>query len=173
MGQSFYQELRTEQQLGYIVFAGFGQIQRTLNLYFLVQSGAHPAGTLAERMDAFIPKFVQDFKALPEKEFERYRQAVIEAKLERDSTLEQYARRIFWIVFRNEENWDYISEDIRAVHALTRAEVEAALETYLLGEGRRRLMIRLVGRDHPEGTMDGEPVPLPPASQGKPLARAN
>ncbi len=160
---AYYQSLRTQQQLGYIVWAGMGQTKKTLNVSFIVQSGAYSADVLLERTDAFIPRFVAEFKALPDTAFESYRGAVIQAKLERDNHLGEVASRLFWTAFQNDGKWDYNSEDIRAVEALKRKDVERILERVLGGDQRRRLVIRLIGKDHKAGAPKGQPVTLPPA----------
>lgn len=158
---SYYQSLRTQQQLGYIVWAGMGQTRKTLNFTFIVQSGAYPADVLLERTEQFIPRFIAEFKALPEVAFEGYRTAVIQAKLERDHNLGETAQRLFWVAFQNDAKWDYVSEDIRAVESLKRAEVERILERVLTGDLRRRLVIRLIGKEHKAGPPKGQVITLP------------
>jgi secreted Zn-dependent insulinase-like peptidase len=160
---AYYQSLRTQQQLGYIVWAGMGQTKKTLNVSFVVQSGAYSADVLLERTDAFIPRFVAEFKAMPDAAFESYRAAVIQAKLERENNVGEVAGRLFWVAFQNDAKWDYNSEDIRAVEALQRKDVERVLERVLGGDQRRRLVIRLIGKDHKAGNPKGQPITLPPA----------
>lgn len=160
---AYYQSLRTQQQLGYIVWAGMGQTRKTLNLTFLVQSGAYSADVLLERTEQFLPRFIAEFKAMPDAAFEGYRSAVIQAKLERDHNLSEAARRLFWVAFQNDGKWDYVSEDIRAVEALKRADVERILERVIAGDLRRRLVIRLTGKDHKAGAPKGQVITLPAA----------
>ncbi|MCH9046094.1 MAG: insulinase family protein [SAR324 cluster bacterium] len=161
MGERFHFRMRTQQQLGYIAWAGMGQMRRMLNLTFLVQSGQYPADVLQRRMEAFMPEFIADFKAMGEEDFERYRRAVILAKLRRPKSLEEVASQLFWVAFRHDGKFDHISEDIAAVEALTRQQVEQVLVRYLRGEGKKRLAIRLLGRDHAAGPPKGKVVTLP------------
>ena len=165
--EKFYFNMRTQQQLGYIVYAGMGQIKKTLSFNFLVQSGAYPADLLFKRMRAYIPRFVEAFGGMSDEAFENYRQAVIQAKLMRDKNFMEAAQGLFWIAFENDEKFDHVSEDIRAVEALTRQEVEEILQNFLLGRGKRRLAIRLIGKDHPQGRPEGRVISLPPATRAK------
>ncbi|MCZ6557575.1 MAG: insulinase family protein [SAR324 cluster bacterium] len=165
--EKFYFNMRTQQQLGYIVYAGMGQIKKTLSFNFLVQSGAYPAGELFQRMEAYIPKFVREYGQMPDEAFENYRRAVIEAKLRRSKNLMAAAGNLFWIAFENEEKFDHVSEDIRAVEALSRAEVEEILQNFLIGHGKRRLAIRLLRKEHPQGRSKGRPIQLPPETRAK------
>ena len=161
LGQQFYFHMRTKQQLGYIVGAGMGQMRKMLHMTLLVQSGQYPADELIRRMEAFLPGFIRYFKALTPEQFETFRSAVIKAKLERDKSLGDIANRLFWMAFRNDERFDYVSRDIAAVEALQRGEVEAVLKRYLSGEGRKRLVIRLLGKTHAGGVPKGQNVKLP------------
>ncbi|MDH4248763.1 MAG: insulinase family protein, partial [Deltaproteobacteria bacterium] len=170
LGESFYNDMRTRQQLGYMVWAGMGQREKTLSLAFLIQSGQYPADTLLDRMDDFMGRFVRDFKAMPDAEFETYRRAVNSAKLERSKSLDSVADRLFWIAYEQDEAWDYISRDMAAVNDLTRKEVEEILERQLTGGEKRRLTIRLTGREHAQSPRRGQPVNLPATTQGKPAA---
>jgi insulysin len=163
LSDAYYQSLRTQQQLGYIVWAGMGQTKKTLNFTFIVQSGAYSADVLQDRTEQFIPGFIAEFKALPDAAFESYRAAVIQAKLERDHNLGEVAQRLFWTAFQNDAQWDYNSEDIRAVESLKRAAVERVLERVLAGDQRRRLVIRLIGKDHKARAPKGQVITLPAA----------
>ena len=165
LGQQFYSIMRTRQQLGYIVWGGMNQIRKKLFLFFLIQSGQYSADVLMTRMESFIPGFVEHFKGLTKADFERFRAAVIQAKLERDKTLAEIANRLFWVAFQNDEQFDYVSRDIAAVQKLTRAEVESVLVKALANKNSTRLTIRLTGRGHSSGQPRGKVVRLPASAQ--------
>ena len=67
------------------------------------------------------------------------------------------------MAFQNDEKWDYNSEDIRAVESLKRSYVNTVLERVLDGADRRRLVIRLIGKDHKAKAPKGQVITLPPA----------
>ncbi|NYS35486.1 insulinase family protein, partial [Streptococcus danieliae] len=50
----FYQQLRTEQQLGYIVNAGYSPLLEAPGIALVVQSPDVDSDTIAERMDTFL-----------------------------------------------------------------------------------------------------------------------
>ena len=155
---AFYFEMRTRQQLGYIVYAGFDQMRQTLGLVFLVQSGTYTPDELQRRMDAFVPAFIAQMRALPPAQFERYRKAVIDAKLEPPDSLAQEARRLNWVAFEHGAQFDHVSADIVAVQELTADYVADVVQQVLVGEGRRRLGIWLVGQGHTLHSRSGRPV---------------
>ena len=161
LGERFYFRMRTQQQLGYIVYAGMGQVKKTLGMHFLVQSGAYSADELLRRMDKFFGDYVREFSAMPAEQFERYRASVIQRKLERPESLSDEAEQIFWRAFENDGKFDHVSEDIRAAQALTQTEVQEILQNYLQGRGARKLAVRLYGRDHQIEKPKGEPIEVP------------
>jgi insulysin len=164
LGEAFYNELRTQQQLGYIVWAGAGDMRNLLNLYFVVQSQQYSADVLAKRMEAFLPAFVKEFSAMPEAAFEQYRKAVVRTRLQRAQSLAEQASGLYWSAFRNQERFDYVSEQLAALEQLTHAQATTVLQQALEGPAERRLAVRLIGKDHAAGAPPrGQVVELPEA----------
>ncbi|HUJ75068.1 MAG TPA: insulinase family protein, partial [bacterium] len=162
---SYYFNLRTQQQLGYIVYAGTSQIQKTLGLAMLAQSGTYPADVLLARTEAFVPRFIAQFQDLPQQSFDQYRMAVLQSKLQRDKTLDDTAQRLFYTAFRNDADWDYLSADLRATEALRKPVVLRLLQQTLAAPSRRRLVIELFGKDAPARPARGRVVRLPQTLQ--------
>ncbi|MBF0287451.1 MAG: insulinase family protein [SAR324 cluster bacterium] len=150
-----YTELRTQQQLGYIVEGGMSQIEKTLSWMFVVQSGKYPAGLLQQKISKYIPEFIEKFKKMSDDDFEVLRQSVITAKLEKATTSTEEAGRIYYAAFEKDANFDYVSEDIQAVENLTRNEVNQILEKYLSPEYKHRLVVRMVGQSHQDTPVMG------------------
>ncbi|MBI4082038.1 MAG: insulinase family protein [Candidatus Lambdaproteobacteria bacterium] len=165
LGDAFYFNMRTRQQLGYIVYAGVAQNEKMLGLDFLVQSGAFPADEVLNRVEAYIPQFSSTFRELPEEEFEKLRRAVIVAKLDPPKSFADTAERLYWVAFKHDARFDFQSEEIRAVETLSRAEVAAVLDRVLDPKLRRRLVIRLVGKEHASPKPRGVPIALPESVQ--------
>lgn len=155
---AFYFDMRTRQQLGYIVYAGFDQMQQTLGLIFLIQSGTYAPDDLQRRMDAFVPAFIAQLRGMPPAQFEQYRKAVIDAKLEPPDSLAEEARRLNWVAFEHGAQFDHVSTDIAAVQELEPGYVADVVEQVLVGSGRRRLGIWLVGQGHTLQSRSGRPV---------------
>ena len=75
-GQKFFDDLRTKQQLGYIVHSAGTVQERRAGLLFLVQSEV-PTMTVRERIFTFINDLEQTIADIPDEDFEQYIQAVI------------------------------------------------------------------------------------------------
>ena len=91
----FYQQLRTEQQLGYIVNAGYSPLLEAPGIALMVQSPDVESGTIAERMDVFLDEANQRLEQLSEDDLAPYRQAVHNQLRQRDTSLAGMANR-YW-----------------------------------------------------------------------------
>ena len=91
----FYQQLRTEQQLGYIVNAGYSPLLEAPGIALMVQSPDVESSTIAERMDAFLDEASQRLEQLSDDDLAPYRQAVHDQLRQRDTSLAGMANR-YW-----------------------------------------------------------------------------
>ncbi|WP_244613372.1 insulinase family protein [Modicisalibacter radicis] len=91
----FYAQLRTEEQLGYIVNAGYQPLLEAPGLNLLVQSPSAAVGRIQSRIDAFLEDFDARLAALDEASLAPYRQAVHDRLLERASSLSELTQRLW------------------------------------------------------------------------------
>tara|TARA_R100001440_G_scaffold25074_8_gene40831 strand:+ start:33516 stop:36365 length:2850 start_codon:yes stop_codon:yes gene_type:complete len=95
IGTPFYESIRTQQQLGYIVSGSSFEMLEVPALGFMVQS---PSADM-KAIDSAVDKFLNDFEAqltgLSEKDLDREKQAVISQLLERDRQLGEISER-YW-----------------------------------------------------------------------------
>ena len=69
----FYQQLRTEEQLGYIVNAGYSPLLEAPGIALVVQSPDVESGMIAERMDAFMAAAGERLETLTEEALAAHR----------------------------------------------------------------------------------------------------
>ncbi|RUR39620.1 insulinase family protein [Vreelandella populi] len=91
----FYQKLRTEEQLGYIVNAGYSPLLEAPGIALLVQSPDVESEEIAEHMDAFLESAGQALDQLDDEALAPYRQAVHDRLRQRDTSLAGMANR-YW-----------------------------------------------------------------------------
>lgn len=89
----FYQRLRTEEQLGYIVNAGYSPLLEAPGIALVVQSPDTQSAVIAERMDAFLQDAEARLSELDDEALAPYRQAVYERLTQRDTRLKALANR--------------------------------------------------------------------------------
>ncbi len=91
----FYQQLRTEQQLGYVVNAGYRPLLDAPGIGLLVQSPDTDSTTIQSRIDAFLAAFGARLEGLDEAALAPYRQAVHDDLLRRDTGLPERTNRLW------------------------------------------------------------------------------
>lgn len=95
IGPPFFAQLRTDEQLGYIVNAGYAPLLDAPGLSLLVQSPSADSAKIDARMDAFLARFDQRIDTLDASELAPYREAVRQQLLTRDQSLEERADRLW------------------------------------------------------------------------------
>ncbi|GLJ05210.1 hypothetical protein SUGI_0013800 [Cryptomeria japonica] len=88
VSEPFYNELRTDEQLGYSVDCGTKVSRDVVGFSFTVKSSKHNPPYLQDRIDAFIARWIQTLEHMSEKEFQYYKSTLLANKLEKRS-LEQ------------------------------------------------------------------------------------
>ena len=152
----FYNDLRTSQQLGYIVNSGMTGLEKTLGIIFIIQSGEYNSATLEQRMDAFLVKFNDSLKELPNAELNNIKKSVLNSKLQKTTSVTAEAGRLFTLAFENNAEFDANSQEIRALEELTREDIMDVVNSYLRPSKQRKLILRMNGKDHDAGNSAGE-----------------
>ena len=91
-GQKFFDDLRTKQQLGYIVHSAASVQERRAGLLFLVQSEVVTA-TVQDRIMEFINQFDSTVDMISSDDFQQYIEAVIADLLEKPKNQEEEFQR--------------------------------------------------------------------------------
>jgi len=102
----FYQRLRTEEQLGYVVNAGYSPLLDAPGIGMVVQSPDADSEKIAERMDAFLEEADERLAKLDDDELDAYRQAVHSRLRQRDTQLGQMANRYWQATARDDVRFD-------------------------------------------------------------------
>jgi len=120
------QQLRTVEQLGYIVWCTSRFTYNTVGLRFIIQSAVASPTTLDERIEAFLETVPALLRDLSEVDFADYRQALVERKLEVDKKLRQETAR-YWHEMTPLQQYDFDrnQRDAEAVRALTQPQLAA------------------------------------------------
>lgn len=91
----FYQRLRTEEQLGYVVNASYSPMLDAPGISLLVQSPDTESEAIQARIDAFLEDFTERLSALEDDELAPYRQAVHDSWSQRDTSLSGRTNRLW------------------------------------------------------------------------------
>ena len=119
----FFHELRTEREIGYIVFATLLPLLDVPGLALVIQSPSTPPEALHEHVDAFLDRSGAALRAMTPAVFERHRAAVESALLEAETRLDERTERYWGEIDREHYAFDRRERLLAAVRAITRDEL--------------------------------------------------
>jgi insulysin len=141
LSTDYYALLRTEKQLGYIVFASPFSILDVPGMAFIVQSPSASSRAIYDETSNFLKAQKASLETLKEEAFERYKQAVIARLEEKDTNLYQRSNRYWSEIDRNNENFDTKEALIKNISELTMDSFRSFYGKLLDNPGKSLLVI--------------------------------
>jgi insulysin len=151
----FFAEMRTRQQLGYIVQGNAFEDDRQTVALFLIQSGEYPAEELERRADAFLQTLPALVAALPPEAWTTVLAGVRARLQERDKSIAERAMRLFGLAYDKRGDWDRTAATVAALDGLTQARAVEILRQALAPATRQLRSFLGSARQHPAGTASG------------------
>ena len=129
MSSGFFEQLRTEQQLGYVVSAFAWTQLEVPGLVMLVQSPVADANAVAQAMDAFMQGVEP---GLDEAQFQRHKDALLSDILRPDKNLGERAEFYWQSIARKQLDFDGRQQLAAAVESLSLDDWQAYFESVFL-----------------------------------------
>ena len=146
LGSPFFTELRTKQQLGYVVNAGSRRFKKTPGLVFLVQSPVSGADDVEKSIKEFLKSFKDTWPKYSDAEFERQKKGLITLLTEREKNLKERSQR-FWADIED-EHYSLDSQALIAKEAekISKEEVLSLLKKVISDVSDQRIKIFSQGK---------------------------
>jgi insulysin len=144
----FYAYMRTQQQLGYIVWTVAPEDNGQLYLFFVTQSESHPADQIRLKADEFMKGLNTEFEGLSDEEFAEYKAAVREDLLKKPKSIEENRILFQSLAFDYDQDFDRLQNNLDALEGLTRAQVARLLSNVVNPETRKITDILLFAKQH-------------------------
>jgi secreted Zn-dependent insulinase-like peptidase len=132
----FYEEIRTNQQLGYIVYAMPYEILETPALGFVVQSPGASANEIDSAVRDFSEGFLDTLSDMKPDDLRREKQAVTSKLLEQDRQLGEISGRYWQEIDRNETDFNSRNQLAAAVREVSREDLMRAFQTGVVERSR-------------------------------------
>ncbi|MDX1514890.1 MAG: insulinase family protein, partial [Gammaproteobacteria bacterium] len=142
----FFEELRTEKQLGYIVFASSMTLLEVPGIALVVQSPVENPAALATHMTGFLKDFHAALKRMDGKEFARHQTALIGNIMEEETRLQERTNRYWTELDREHYEFDLRERLVEAVRVATRDQIESFFRKNLLNASRKQISLYAFGR---------------------------
>ncbi|CEL63782.1 insulysin [Rhizoctonia solani AG-1 IB] len=142
-----FNQLRTKEQLGYVVSSSAWFLHGSIGWHITVQSERKPV-YLERRVESFLDLFKETLKAMPEVEFERQRDAFALKRLERLKNMGEEASRFWAHIESGYQDFLRRETDAKNVRLLTKQDIETFFNTHVHHESpmRRKLSIHLASQ---------------------------
>lgn len=142
-----FDQLRTKEQLGYIVFTGVRVAATTIGYRVIIQSERSPE-YLEKRIDAFLTQFGKSLKDMSTDAFESHKSSLINKRLEKLKNLGQESTR-FWTHIST-EYLDFVQNenDVAHLRVLTKKDLINFFDHYInpTSPARAKLSIHMIAQ---------------------------
>lgn len=123
LSPAFFHELRTNQQLGYIVGTGYLTMNKRPGMALYIQSPKVDALELQDCIDSFVEEFNEALAEIPMEHWQRQLEGLISQWLEKDTSLRLKSQRLWVSVGTGDFNFDKHIQVANALKELTPAEL--------------------------------------------------
>jgi len=170
LSEKFYEDLRTKQQLGYIVSAGVKALSDTRNLSFICQSSIVSAQAITIEIQKFINGARKNFlEPLTEDAVSVYARALIVQRFEPDKNLQTEGSRNWNEIATNRLQFDRLQKEAAALKGIKKVDILEFWDDIILGasEGKRVLLSETVPQSGKASSK------APPKSTGYSISAVN
>lgn len=146
-----FDQLRTKEQLGYIVFTG-GKMMATMGGYRVIIQSEKPTKYLEERIDAFLAMFGDKLKNMSQEDFDSHKKSLINKRLEKLKNLSQECNRFWHHISSEYFDFHKVDMDVAHIKPLTKNHMIDFFQHYVepTSPYRAKLSIHMVAQSSPK-----------------------
>jgi len=142
----FYEQLRTEEQLGYIVSAGTLPILDTSGLVLYIESPVADPLVLEQRIDAFLAAYTETLATMDAATFNDFKAGMLTSMRQPPQRMNALSGRYWSDILVEEYEVDSTLQMADAIEALTHADIVAWYQNHVTNPEATRLVARSTGR---------------------------
>jgi len=150
--QPFYTEMRTNQQLGYIVWSYPRSYDEIYYFNLVIQSGVYPADELNKRVDAFISGSVDIINNLDDETFQQLIDSAIEQLERKPMSISERATKYKNLIFEHGGDFDRDQKTIESLRLIKKERVAEHLKTMVSKDSRKMVNILGFADNHENST---------------------
>ncbi len=147
---NFYTQMRTNQQLGYIVWSFQQRTENRIFFRLLIQSSTHGPFEMSKRVRAWLKTTDKMFSNLSDEEFEKHRQAKITALEKEGDSIGAVVGDLYTLATDEEGDFEFKKKFIRAIKNLTKSDVSTKARELFLDPKTPRLEVLMRAKDSKE-----------------------
>lgn len=145
--EAFFDELRSKQKTGYIVYSRGFEVQKELYTFFAVQSSTHQPLELLFRFEQFLENYLDALpRLIPEERFERLKQSAAFSLQNQHRTLSSQTTLFDHLAFQKEGRFSYVQERQEAIKSLSYEQFLDISKKSLSRDNKKRLACLFEGK---------------------------
>jgi insulysin len=144
----FYESLRTEQQLGYVVSAGSMPIMRTNGIVMYIESPNTDPLALESHINEFLASYSNTLQEMPDAIFEEMRAGLLNNLRQRPQRLNALSGRFWSDIQIGEYEADSTRLMADEIALVTRQAVQSYFDEFVANTGSARVVARSAGHPH-------------------------
>lgn len=148
MSSSFFHELRTQRQLGYMLGTGYLPLNRYPGMIFYIQSPTTSPLELLEAIDQFIADFTYAIMQITQEEWEKTKQGLIKQLQEQDTNLKSRSQRYWASIANKDYSYNQREKVAEYITHITRTELIKFIMTKMRTQYADRLVLFNTGENH-------------------------
>ncbi|MDX2469801.1 MAG: insulinase family protein [SAR324 cluster bacterium] len=154
----YYAQMRTNEQLGYLVWTGATGSHQVDGLSFLIQSAEKGPEYLNKRTWAFLQKFRSQIQGMTEDDFLGYKKTLVQAAIEKPKNLGEEVQ-LHWSRIRNGSfDFDYREVYAKEFEKITQKDLLDFFDQLVLSPQRKEFITFAWGKNHPKKGKNLDPA---------------
>ncbi len=151
----FYTQMRTNQQLGYIVWS-FGQrLEERLFLKMIIQSAGFGPFELQKRVEAWMAGAPKLFDGLTDEEFDKHRSSLVVSLEKKPDSIAEMAGELYYFAAEEDGDFDYKRKLIEVVKKAKKEDVVAAAKRLFADPKTPRSVVLVRSRSNKDSVPEG------------------
>ena len=146
--QPFFTEMRTNQQLGYIVWSYTRARDETHYMSFVIQSGAFTADDVDQRADTFINSTPEILASLDDETFKQLIESSIEQLEKKSMSISEQARKFKGLIFEHDADFERDQKTISALQTITKSDVVDLFSRTINQDSRKMVNCLMFAQQH-------------------------
>ncbi|XP_058128643.1 insulin-degrading enzyme [Anopheles coustani] len=145
LSEACYTQLRTKEQLGYLVFCGSRKANGISGIRIIVQSAHHPA-YVEERIENFFNNMLDYLEKMPDDEFNRHKEALVALFLEKPKRLASQFSIFLQEISLRQYHFNRAQVEAAKLRTLTKQQVIDYYKEYIIlgGPSRSTLSVHVL-----------------------------
>ena len=155
-----FNQLRTEEQLGYIVHTSVKTSGNDIKgLLFLIQSDSFDPIHVESRVEEFIANFRERITSMTQEEFDTNVDSLVSSFLEKNKNLGEESTRYWHVILNQTYHFTRLQEIAEYIKVMTKDRVLAFFDKHVAASAprRKKLCIQVFAKQHEERMNDKVP----------------